>query len=194
MADGTLSGDANGERPELLAAERTIRTTSPVSAPRGYVNATDLAERYLIAAISRGPARSRANRDVGWMDALATRITEPDDARLLTHIVQGHSADDAGGCLTAKATACFRRAPGCTFPDRQIPPAVERDLACPPTKLSPFFIRQRHSGGGASKPAFRASIAVVNPELASAVVTEIGTTLEDLVDLPHETAERALRP
>ncbi|NEH46624.1 hypothetical protein GR215_33020 [Rhizobium leguminosarum] len=84
LAEEALFSDVNVERPAVSIAGTTIRVASSVSVLRGYVNATNIAERYLIAAMAIGTSRlTGASHGTDWGDALATRITGSEDARFV---------------------------------------------------------------------------------------------------------------
>lgn len=72
------------ERPGWFLVDSAIVIRSSIETLRGYVDATNIAERQLIAAMALGAAAlAGAERTMEWADELADRITMSTDARFV---------------------------------------------------------------------------------------------------------------
>lgn len=78
------------ERPDVTVTKGVIRVDSRNAALCGYIHQTNIAERYLIAAMALGASQlSGLPRSVDWADELALRIAGDADARFAHAIPAG---------------------------------------------------------------------------------------------------------
>lgn len=87
LSEESLLKGGQAERPNVALEAGVICVDSPVAALSGYVDATNIAERYLISAIALGAcALTGAKRNTEWADALAAEIMGSTDARFV-HVI-----------------------------------------------------------------------------------------------------------
>lgn len=84
LDDSLPKADEKPQRPRVRLVGGVVHITSTVPVLRGYVNASNIAERYLIAAMAMGASEfAGVERSLDWADLLASRVVGTDEARFV---------------------------------------------------------------------------------------------------------------
>ncbi|MES0032375.1 hypothetical protein [Mesorhizobium sp. M0040] len=94
LTDEAMMDATPPERPQFELVNGVIAIRSGVASLRGYMDATNIAERQLLASMAlAGSELAGTPQDAGWADSLATEVTRSADARF-AHAIPARDATD----------------------------------------------------------------------------------------------------